>query len=409
MKNIKKYLPLLALATACEEPPTTRDWDGDGYTNDIDCNDLEVHIYPGAKEICNAIDDNCDSLVDNDVSEEDLLDWYIDQDGDGYGSAEKSIRSCIKPEGHVQNSEDCNDQDPSIHPTPMGTGETSPNPVFIQHDGIDNDCDGTIDVSYTIPKAPERFTGLEPSAWRVSLSMEDLDFACPLKYNDSCSAVSVMTFKELMRSEISKTFVVASREEQEVLYDWFSGYMLSRYKNLSPASKEAILDTADHLIEYVSDPELLKREQEYRTVLLEASCPSRNDRHDNCGDLFGTYGPSEKWKFERDKRRKTLEVFDAFERQKYGNPDEDALRDFLLKRDKVDMAKALSEGGTKQSVEIANLAKKKNESEERKQPEAEPYRKAEVIIAEGLANEVLSQKDFTYWLTRAREDLKAAQ
>lgn len=50
------------------------DMDGDGYfdlendcTEDIDCDDSNTEVYPGAEEICdNGIDDNCDGQVDED-------------------------------------------------------------------------------------------------------------------------------------------------------------------------------------------------------------------------------------------------------------------------------------------------------------------------------------------------------
>lgn len=40
------------------------DTDMDGFCDDIDCNDGNANIYPGAIEVCNTIDDNCDGITD---------------------------------------------------------------------------------------------------------------------------------------------------------------------------------------------------------------------------------------------------------------------------------------------------------------------------------------------------------
>ena len=61
--------------------------------------------------------------------------WYLDGDGDGYGNATVSLDSDSQPNGYVIDSTDCNDSTPSIHP---GAPELC--------DGLDNDCDGVIDL-----------------------------------------------------------------------------------------------------------------------------------------------------------------------------------------------------------------------------------------------------------------------
>ena len=45
------------------------DGDGDGYTDcDLDCDDEDATTNPGAADICDGVDNNCDGVVDNDVS-----------------------------------------------------------------------------------------------------------------------------------------------------------------------------------------------------------------------------------------------------------------------------------------------------------------------------------------------------
>ena len=81
------------------------DLDGDGYLGCEDCDDWDALVHPGAIETCNDRDDDCNGLVDD----------GLDQDGDGW-------RSCAG---------DCNDQDPAVFP---GAPETC--------NGLDDDCDG---------------------------------------------------------------------------------------------------------------------------------------------------------------------------------------------------------------------------------------------------------------------------
>ncbi|SED17039.1 Putative metal-binding motif-containing protein [Tenacibaculum sp. MAR_2009_124] len=85
-----------------------------------DCDDNDIAIHPKANEIPNnGIDDNCDG-------ETDVIEYYIDADGDGYGSQQFSAAQ------GVHNKLDCNDTNNEIHPY---TRE-------IPNDGIDSNCDG---------------------------------------------------------------------------------------------------------------------------------------------------------------------------------------------------------------------------------------------------------------------------
>ncbi|HNI55778.1 MAG TPA: MopE-related protein [Chitinophagales bacterium] len=110
------------------------DADGDGYTSDVDCNDADAAINPGATEICNGMDDNCNGDIDEGAG----ATWYADADGDTYGDAASTTVACDMPEGYVADATDCNDADAAVNP---GATEVC--------NGVDDNCDGNIDEGLT--------------------------------------------------------------------------------------------------------------------------------------------------------------------------------------------------------------------------------------------------------------------
>lgn len=110
---------------ACDQPANTVDQGGD-------CDDDNKKINPNAKELCDGEDNNCDGSVDEDITNSD---YWPDSDSDGYGDASATATSdCKPPSGMVDNRQDCDDSDGDIHP---GSRDVC--------DGIDNDCDGSVD------------------------------------------------------------------------------------------------------------------------------------------------------------------------------------------------------------------------------------------------------------------------
>ncbi|MBC8047943.1 MAG: hypothetical protein H7Y00_14190, partial [Fimbriimonadaceae bacterium] len=83
-----------------------------GYVSDnTDCDDTNSLINSTATEVCNLIDDDCDGFID----EGGELIFYADSDEDGFGDAANSISACIVPTGYVSDNTDCDDDDATVH------------------------------------------------------------------------------------------------------------------------------------------------------------------------------------------------------------------------------------------------------------------------------------------------------
>ncbi len=95
------------------------DMDGDGFESVIaggeDCDDSDATVHPGADEVCNDRDDDCDGLSNGqDDSLLDGSDWCQDKDGDGFGDAAVTEHRCSQPVGYVDDCSDCDDGDASV-------------------------------------------------------------------------------------------------------------------------------------------------------------------------------------------------------------------------------------------------------------------------------------------------------
>ncbi len=129
-------LPLLAVLAGCPPPKDKEsetaepvDADGDGFTIDDDCDDNNAAVNPGAAEVCDSLDNNCDDAVD----EAGGTAWYADSDADGFGNPANATTACTAPAGSVADNTDCDDDAANVNPDATEVCDAN---------GVDEDCNG---------------------------------------------------------------------------------------------------------------------------------------------------------------------------------------------------------------------------------------------------------------------------
>ncbi|MEZ4320056.1 MAG: putative metal-binding motif-containing protein [Myxococcota bacterium] len=137
----------------CDDP-------GLGWTrvNPTDCDDLRPSVFPGATELCDGLDNNCNLAIDDGLV---FQDFWIDSDGDGFGNPQLQLQACSVPEGAAEVPGDCLDTDAAINPIATEVC-----------DGIDNDCDGLVDDDDALPLVDGGLDTTTTLVWHPDADMD---------------------------------------------------------------------------------------------------------------------------------------------------------------------------------------------------------------------------------------------
>jgi hypothetical protein len=125
-----------------------------------DCDDTDNAVYPGAPEVCDGLDNNCNGQFDEGLT---FLNYYFDFDGDGFGIGNPTV-ACSPITGYATQTGDCDDSNNAVYP---GAADSEGN-------GIDENCDGV-----------DGNLGIENAALHIQLSPNPTSDLVQIAFNQS--------------------------------------------------------------------------------------------------------------------------------------------------------------------------------------------------------------------------------
>ena len=173
-----------------DQPPQLLYWDGDGdgfgedstaashclpadnhwVSQGGDCLDSDAMVFPGGSEICNGLDDNCDTLIDDEdpsVDSSTQIEFAPDADQDGFGDRNAVYLACTSTDPTI--TTDCDDTSADISPLALEIC-----------DNIDNNCDGNVDEG--IPTIT-LYEDLDMDNFGSNISLVTCDTLVPVGYS----------------------------------------------------------------------------------------------------------------------------------------------------------------------------------------------------------------------------------
>lgn len=280
-----EYLPLYLRILANVNPsgdlktdvmPTT-DHDLDSFTiAEGDCNDDDSHAYPGAAEVDDRVDNDCDLVADKVPSS-------TDQDGDGVAPSQG----------------DCDDTDKNT--VPYARIHTSNGSLIIvnaakefpndQPDFKDNDCDGFVDY---IPSSME-------------LLFRSAGSLLPLIYSDSGNADHDTMLTYGIETAATQTGTTAALDIEQLLIanqDLVDSIIYNYNNGTVPADLTALMRVNIAIVNVLADMGFLSTTSTdalkvlyddhvaYETALANANTTEKQkfeQYHNACGENYDTY------------------------------------------------------------------------------------------------------------------------